>query len=142
MSLVLDASMTLAWRVTRPYPNEALIAQNAIHTTMSHGAIVPHLWYPEVANALVMSERQGVSTPKDSANFLADLDSLPISLDTASVQSTRNKTLSFARTWKLTVYDATYFELALRKNASLATFDRQLAEAFRKAGGRVFGDQP
>ena len=33
-----------------------------------------------------------------------------------------------------------YMELALRKAAPLATFDRQLAEAVRKAGGRVFGD--
>jgi predicted nucleic acid-binding protein len=132
--------MTIAWRVTRPNPNEALIAQNAIHTTMSHGAIVPHLWYPEVANALVMSERQGVSTPQDSGNFLADLDSLPISLDTISVHSTRNKTLALARKWQLTAYDATYLELAQRKNVSLATFDRQLAQACRQAGIHVFGD--
>jgi predicted nucleic acid-binding protein len=140
MSLVLDASMTIAWRVTRPNPNEALIAQNAIHTTISHGAIVPHLWYPEVANALVMSERQGMSTPQDSGNFLADLDSLPISLDTIFVHSTRDKTLALARKWQLTAYDATYLELAQRKGASLATFDRQLAQACRQAGIHVFGD--
>ena len=141
MSLVLDASMTLAWRVTRPNPTEALTAQEAIHATMSHGAIVPYLWYPEVANALVMSERHGVSTTQDSSNFLADLDSLPISLDTASALSIRNKTLALARTWKLTAYDATYLELAQRMGASLATFDQQLAQACRQAGIHVFGDR-
>jgi predicted nucleic acid-binding protein len=107
---------------------------------MSHGAIVPHLWYPEVVNALVMSERQGVSTPQDSGNFLADLDSLPISLDTIFGHSTRNETLALARKWQLTAYDATYLELAQRKGASLATFDRQLAQACRQAGIHVFGD--
>ena len=37
-------------------------------------------------------------------------------------------------------YDATYMDLALRANAELATFDVKLANAMRKAGGIVFGD--
>jgi len=45
-----------------------------------------------------------------------------------------------ARAYQLTGYDATYLELVLRSGGVLATFDRQLAEAARKAGGRVFGD--
>jgi predicted nucleic acid-binding protein len=45
-----------------------------------------------------------------------------------------------ARVYKLTCYDATYLELVLRTHRVLATFDRQLAEAVREAGGRVFGD--
>jgi predicted nucleic acid-binding protein len=40
----------------------------------------------------------------------------------------------------LTGYDATYLELVLRTGCALVTFDRQLADATRKAGGRVFGD--
>jgi hypothetical protein len=31
-------------------------------------------------------------------------------------------------------------ELSFRTNRALATFDKQLAKAMRKAGGRVFGD--
>jgi predicted nucleic acid-binding protein len=45
-----------------------------------------------------------------------------------------------ARTYALTAYDATYLELALRRSAVLATFDRKLAAAARSAGVRVFGD--
>jgi predicted nucleic acid-binding protein len=41
---------------------------------------------------------------------------------------------------KLTPYDATYLELAMRRAATLATFNRKLAEAARAAGVRVFGD--
>jgi predicted nucleic acid-binding protein len=48
--------------------------------------------------------------------------------------------LALARAHRLTAYDATYLELALRRGAPLATFDQKLAEAARKAGGRVFGD--
>jgi predicted nucleic acid-binding protein len=45
-----------------------------------------------------------------------------------------------SRVFKLTAYDATYLELAMRRAAVLATFDRQLADAARAAGVRVFGD--
>ena len=38
---------------------------------------------------------------------------------------------------KLTAYDATYLELAIRRAATLATFDRKLAAAARNAGVRV-----
>jgi predicted nucleic acid-binding protein len=44
--------------------------------------------------------------------------------------------------YSLTAYDATYLELVLRTGGTLATFDRQLATAVRKAGVRVFGDAP
>jgi predicted nucleic acid-binding protein len=48
--------------------------------------------------------------------------------------------LTLARAYQLTGYDATYLELVLRVGGVLATFDRQLADAVRKAGGRVLGD--
>jgi predicted nucleic acid-binding protein len=48
--------------------------------------------------------------------------------------------LALARSHNLTGYDAAYLELVLRTGRELATFDRQLADAVRKAGARVFGD--
>ena len=50
--------------------------------------------------------------------------------------------MALARSYSLTAYDAMYLELALRKGVPLATFDSQLADATRKAGGRVFGNRP
>jgi predicted nucleic acid-binding protein len=44
------------------------------------------------------------------------------------------------RVFKLTAYDATYLELAMRTGGVLATFDKKLAEVARTAGVRVFGD--
>lgn len=141
MTLALDASVVLAWHITRTDPNEASLAQQVLQLTMSHGALVPCLWYTEVANALLNAERNQYSDPQASARFLADLESLPITMDSASPRSLQTKTLDLARAHQLTPYDATYFELAQRKNASLATFDRRLADSFRKAGGHVFGDR-
>jgi predicted nucleic acid-binding protein len=90
----------------------------------------------------VAAERRQVSDPTASAGFLADLESLPITMDNASPRSLQARVLDLARTYQLTAYDAVYFELAERKNASLATFDRPLAEAFRKSVVSAFGDLP
>jgi predicted nucleic acid-binding protein len=141
VNFVLDASVALAWFLTRNDPNEAGLAQHALQVTMTQGALVPHLWYPEVANALVLAERHRASTSQASSGFLADLDSLPITLDLNLPHLTQNKVVALARNHQLTAYDAIYLELALRKGAPLATFNRKLAEACRKAGGQVFGDQ-
>jgi predicted nucleic acid-binding protein len=43
--------------------------------------------------------------------------------------------------YRLTSYDAAYLELALRTGSPLATFEGQLADAMRAAGGRLFGDE-
>ena len=46
-----------------------------------------------------------------------------------------------AKLYGLTVYDASYLELAIRKNFSLATLDKQLIIAARKANVElVFND--
>jgi predicted nucleic acid-binding protein len=142
VNLVLDASVALAWFLTRNDPNEAGHAQHALQMVMTQGALVPHLWYPEIANALMLAERHLASTPEASTGFLADLDFLPITLDLNLPHLTQQKILTLARNHQLTAYDAAYLELAIRKGAPLATFDKKLAEAYRKAGGPVFGDQP
>jgi predicted nucleic acid-binding protein len=142
VNLVVDASVALSWHISRSDPNEAGIAQQAIHAVMSKSASVPPLWFPEVTNALLTAERRQVSDPRSSARFLADLEALPIVIDNRALVPLRSEILQLGRLHNLSAYDATYLELALHTNASLATFDRKLADAFRKAGGNVFGDLP
>ena len=142
MNLVLDASITLAWCITRSDPSEAALAQDALNFVRLGSALVPALWFTEIWNTLLVFERAKRISRQDSSNFLIDLATLWIDQDSTPVAKTQSKVLEVARNYQLTAYDATYLELAQRKSATLATFDRQLAEAYRKAGGRVFGDQP
>jgi len=65
---------------------------------------------------------------------------LPIVEDAVRPVAIQSTVLTLARAYKLTGYDATYLELVLRTGRMLATFDRQLADAVRLAGGRIFGD--
>jgi predicted nucleic acid-binding protein len=140
VNLVLDASVAVSWHISRSDPNEAGLAQQAIHAVMSESASVPHLWFTEVANALLTAERRQISDQRSSARFLADLDALPIIIDNRAPIELRKEILQLGRLYNLSAYDATYLELALHTNASLATFDRKLAEAYRKAGGLIFGE--
>jgi predicted nucleic acid-binding protein len=140
MNLILDASAALAWCITRSNPSEAALAQDALNLVRLSSAQVPALWYSEVLNALLVFERAKRLSPQDSASFLSDLATLWIDQDSASAAATQSRVLSAARKYRLTAYDATYLEIAQRKGASLATFDRQLAQACRHAGIHVFGD--
>jgi predicted nucleic acid-binding protein len=53
----------------------------------------------------------------------------------------QTQVIHLSRVYNLTAYDATYLELAMRRAATLATFDRKLADAARAAGVRVFGEK-
>jgi predicted nucleic acid-binding protein len=53
---------------------------------------------------------------------------LPLRLDG---QADSDTTLQLARAYRLTIYDAAYLELAVRRQLALVTFDTSLAEAAR-----------
>jgi predicted nucleic acid-binding protein len=132
--------MTVAWQFKRVDPAEIQLAEEALVELASVQAYVPAIWFAEVANSLLRGERQGVIPPAQTASFLNDLSQANIEADMESPRSRQARVLALARTHKLTAYDATYLELAMRRAATLATFDRKLADAARVAGVRVFGD--
>ena len=140
MSLVIDASMALAWFFERSKPHEAACADRVLLQATEIEMLVPALWHTEVINALLIGERRGVASEAQVIDFLNRLSVLPVVTDNAVVGSRREFVMALAREYALTAYDATYLELALRSGASLATFDIDLAKAMRQAGGRVFGD--
>lgn len=140
MGLVLDASATLAWLVRRVDTAEDQLADEILRHIQAQDAVVPALWFPEVANGVVVAERRGGVNNSTSTSFLGMVNTLPIVEDQMRPSATQNSVLTLARAYRLTGYDATYLELVLRTGRTMATFDRQLADAVRKAGGSVFGD--
>jgi len=135
---VLDASMALAWLFPRQNPAEAALAEQALDELDHEEFVVPAIWYGEVANAILRGERKGLVTPAQTAAFLAELDFADIEADSPKLR--HSVVLALARMHGLTIYDATYLELTMRRDATLTTFDRQLSAATRVAGVRVFGD--
>ena len=138
--VVLDASAVLAWFVQRSSSSEAALADNLLTYVERYEAVVPALWFPEILNGLLVAERRGLTDAAKSTLFLSELAAMPIDEDSVGARIAQEEVFGLGRRFKLTAYDATYLELALRSGLPLATFDRQLAEAVRKAGARVFGD--
>ena len=140
MGLVLDASATLAWLLERVDPVEFQLADQILQSIQTSDGLVPPLWFSEVANGVLVAERRAGVSPSTSTSFMAFVDTLPIAEDATRLASTQAQVLTLARAYNLTTYDATYLELVLRTGREFATFDRELADAVRRAGGRVFGD--
>jgi predicted nucleic acid-binding protein len=119
---------------------EAQLADDVLRSIQSTEAVVPALWLSEVANGVLAAERRGGIGSSTSASFMGLVNALPIVEDRVPASVVQHTILSLGRKYGLTGCDATYLELVLRTGGALATFDRELAEAVRKAGGRVFGD--
>ena len=132
--------MALSWLFRREKKSEADCADRALDALEPDGAVVPSLWYTEVANALLVGERRKIITPAQSIDYLSRLSRLPIVTDDDATASRRDLVMSLARQHSLSGYDATYLDLALRTSSEIATFDDDLASAMRSAGGKVFGD--
>jgi predicted nucleic acid-binding protein len=66
--------------------------------------------------------------------FVAALGRLNIAVDDETAARALSDTLNLARRYKLSAYDATYLELALRAGLPLATLDADLLKAAGKAG--------
>jgi predicted nucleic acid-binding protein len=130
-AFVLDASLTIAWF----FEDEASdYAQEVENSLPSASAIVPLLWPIEVANALIVGERRKRTTEAKVASFLGLLQSLPITFDDETNNRAWQESIHLARTHQLSVYDAVYLELALRRGLPLATLDDKLKTATKAAG--------
>jgi predicted nucleic acid-binding protein len=127
MPFVVDASVTASWAFVEGDPS----AELAFEKLLGDAAIAPWLWWYEVRNLLIVSERHRRRNPTDTEAFLGLLATLPVRLDHAPDQ---RAVLTLARTYDLTVYDAAYLELAQREGIPLATLDSDLVRAARAEG--------
>jgi predicted nucleic acid-binding protein len=136
MSMVLDSSATLAWvysdEITEPI-------RQVFNLVGENGAWVPGLWKLEVANILEMGARRGRHDAAFRNSTLADLALLPISVDTETDRQAWGATLQLSERHGLTLYDAAYLELALRRGLPLASLDAELRRAAQAEGVVVVG---
>ena len=130
-AFVLDCSLTVAWFFEDEADAYARAVEDSLHTA---SALVPALWPLEVANALLMGERRKRATEAKVTTFLGLLKSLPIILDDETETRAWQRSIQLARTHQLSVYDAAYLELALRRGLPLATLDDRLKSAADASG--------
>ena len=128
MPFVLDASITACW-VFDDEDHPAAAA--ALERLRTDEAVAPSLWWFEVRNTLIVSERRGRLAAADTTDFLRALSQLGVRMDRTPDEGA---VLTLARRHRLTVYDASYLELAQREAVPLATLDRDLRNAAAALG--------
>ncbi len=137
MSFVLDASLALTWC----FKDEMTPSTDALSLRLMHeGAYAPSLWSMEVLNALLMAQRRGRITPEARQEALALLRELPVLIDTETADRAWTLTALLAEQHRLTLYDATYLELAQRLDLPLATLDADLRKAAKALAVPLLGE--
>jgi len=136
---ILDASFTFQWLFEDEATPEGDAALAAVRLA---GAIVPQLWFVEIANGLGVAERRSRLTSAHVAEGMRLLRSLPLDVDEPPSLAWCEVVLELMRAYRLTAYDATYLELARRRGLSLATRDRDLLVAAPAAGVTLFAAPP
>lgn len=135
---VLDNSVAMRWLLASDKAADQIYAETVLKTLTDVDARVPNLWHLEAANVLLAAEKNGNIDAGTAEAFIAHLDSLPLQVDLLTAQQAFNRTLALARAYKLSTYDAAYLELALREGLPLATLDKDLVKAAKKANVQLY----
>lgn len=138
MTIVIDSSITLAWLLA---DERTAAARDVLMEVATAGALVPSLWRLEVANALLLAVRRRRIDGAYLDACLQDLAALPIALDPDTDRHAWSGTLLLARRCDLTLYDASYLELAQRTAHPLATLDTALRSAASGVGVGLLGQE-
>ncbi len=134
MTYVLDASLIIASLVDEADTDRAV---PVVIDAQSGGWAPPHLFL-EVSNALTMKLRRKliVAAHRDAAFEKFGRYNITVDDDPDRVSVTR-RAIGLADAHGLTLYDAAYLELALRRSATLGSLDLDLRKAGKALGLEV-----
>jgi predicted nucleic acid-binding protein len=131
--VVIDASLAAAWCFPDEYTDYTNEVLRIVGTTVD--PIAPTLWGYEINNTILMSFKRGRITKNDAERLLVFLGELDVQL---VAPPSYGAVFHLAEAHGLTVYDAAYLDLALREGTAIATLDKALRSAARKAGVPIF----
>ena len=136
--LAIDASITLSWLLPDEGDQESMSVRKELLTRES--VWVPAHWRLEVSNSLWMAERRKRLNASGVAQAVALFMRIPVTIDPETNARAGADTLALARKHEISVYDAAYLELAMRRGAALGALDSQLRRVARKVGVAVLPD--
>jgi predicted nucleic acid-binding protein len=124
---VADSSVGVAWAV----PSQSSRATDDLLDRASAGTplVVPALWSFEIANSLLVLLRRKKLLAPERERALRALARLPLVVDEEGARLALGTISELAGEHGLSVYDAAYLELALRRKLPLASRDQALCKA-------------
>ena len=135
-TFVVDSSIAAAWC----FPDERTSYANGVMHELSSptGAVVPRLFAYEIRNSVLMGLRRKRITKIEAETFLNSIQDLPIQLEDPESYGTL---FQLADRQNLTVYDAAYLDMAIRKSLPLAILHGALIQGATRSGVPVFQPQ-
>jgi predicted nucleic acid-binding protein len=129
---VLDASVALSII----FEDEFSSYSDAVADILKRGrAVVPIVWPLEIANAILTAVRRGRIPGADAPLLIDTMNRLPIDIDRGiTPEFLTQATLTVGLAHRLSAYDASYLELAMRRGLPLATQAERLRRAADVAG--------
>lgn len=127
--VVVDATIAIAWRLRDRSGTpraDAVIERGGLE-----GMVVPDLFWHEVRSVLLVAESNGRIAVGTMEDHMKDLRALAIETDADQADEAVS---ALARKHRLSGYDAAYLETAIRRRATLATLDKDLAAAATDEG--------
>lgn len=136
MRFVLDNSVVMRWLFVDGSETDRGYASHVLDRLgdLEMQATAPSIWPLEVANVIARAESEGILHEARSTRFLRLIENLDVVVDNDTALNAMGATLHLARRYRLSAYDASYLELALREAVPLATLDIALQQAANQAG--------
>ncbi|MFZ2445899.1 MAG: type II toxin-antitoxin system VapC family toxin [Syntrophobacteraceae bacterium] len=126
---VVDNSVVMSWC----FEDEGNSYAEAVLESLEAGeAFVPAIWPLEVGNVLLVAERKKRLSQASVVRFLELLGGLPIAVEQETPERMLKEIVSLAREHRLSTYDASYLDLAMRLDLPLSTQDTSLVKAAQK----------
>lgn len=129
---VADSSVAISWVAK----SQATEATDHLLDNVASGTpfIVPVLWTFEVANSLLALVRRKRIHSEECSKARQFLSRLAPIIDDEGTQQALGEITELAQRHGLSVYDATYLELAIRRRTPLASRDARLNTAAKRSG--------
>ncbi|WP_299881623.1 type II toxin-antitoxin system VapC family toxin [uncultured Cocleimonas sp.] len=138
MAFVLDNSVSMRWLLASTKKADQNYSEKVLKSMLDDEAYVPDLWHLEAANVLLSAKKRSEIDAGEIEIFISQLENLPIHTDSSTSKQAFNRTLALADAYKLSSYDAAYLELAIREGLPIATLDKDLRKAAKKAGIEIY----
>lgn len=137
-SFVTDASVAIAWI----HPAQATPETDSMldRLAMGDSVVVPALWPLEVANAITVLRRRRKLTADEARSAIQIVRELPATIDHEAATMAFTRLVDLASEHELTIYEAAYIELAIRKRLPLATNNAQMKQAAMRSGVELWQD--
>jgi predicted nucleic acid-binding protein len=127
-TVVLDCSVAVPW-IIQEQSNAAIdtLFQDGYRGAIS--LLVPVLWFTECGNILNEMIKKNRLTLAQAQEGFTTLRYCRAQADISPTVDIQNRVLLLAQAHRLSFYDATYLELAERRQSLLATLDQDLRAA-------------